>query len=195
MRKSLWVFFGFVLAIWTGIGMADELLFPKTEDEIVKALNLKDGKVVHEGVEYLSETGRVWKIIDGKRFRVRGFQGIRESSIVPKAGALINFDTNSSKIKPNSHSLLDEFGKALKGGLAEATIVIAGHTDSTGTDDYNMKLSLKRAEAVTNYLKNHHGILSEHLLVEAYGRSKAMVSNNTEEGRALNRRVEFIRVE
>lgn len=57
-----------------------------------------------------------------------------------------------------------------------------------------MKLSSKRAETVANYLKTRHGILSDRLVVEAYGRSKAIALNNTEDG-ALNRRVEFIRVE
>lgn len=175
--------------------MAGDLAFPKTEAEIINALSIKDGKTVHQGVEYVSETGRVWKIIDGKRFRVRGLQGIEDSIIVPKAAALINFDTNSAQIRSDSFPLLDEFGKALKGGLAEASIMIAGYTDSKGRDDYNRKLSAKRAEAVANYLTSKHGIESARLTVKAYGKDSAIASNSTEEGRAQNRRVEFVRVE
>lgn len=195
MKKTGWMMVVCVLVGWSAVVMAEELAFPKTENEIVKALSIQDGKVVYQGVEYVSETGRVWKVIDGKRYRVRGLQGIADSGIVPKVGALINFDTNSAQIRSESFPLLDEFGKALNGGLAAASLIIAGYTDSKGSDDYNRKLSAKRAQAVATYLTAKHGIPSERLRVEAYGKSKAIASNDTEEGRAVNRRVEFIRVE
>ena len=183
------------MTIGTLTAFADNLPFPKTEAEIIQALSIKDGKTVHQGVEYVSETGRVWKIIDGKRFRVRGLQGIEDSVIVPKAAALINFDTNSAQIRSDSFPLLDEYGKALKGGLSDASIMIAGYTDSKGSDEHNRKLSAKRAEAVANYLTNKHGVETSRLSVKAYGKDSAIASNKTEEGRALNRRVEFVRVE
>ena len=182
------------MLITTFVG-AEELTFPKTEQEIVEALSIKDGRTVYEGVEYISEEGKVYKLIAGKRYRLRGLRIIGDSDIVPKAGALINFDFDSAQIQAESYPLLDEFGKALKSGLANGSFIIAGHTDSVGTTEYNNELSVRRAHAVTDYLMVHHGINPTRLTVEGYGETKPIASNSSEKGRSLNRRVEFIRTE
>ena len=195
MKRSLVITLIALLALWTGFVSADELVFPTTEAEIIKALSLKDGTTVYQGTEYLSEKGKVYKIIDGKRYRLRGLQGIVDSKIVPRAGALINFDFDSDKIRPESYPLLDEFGKALKFGLAEGVFIVAGHTDDTGSLVYNQGLSERRANAVANYLSAHHGLSSTQLIMKGYGETKPMASNDSESGQALNRRVEFVRVE
>ncbi len=82
----------------------------------------------------------------------------------------------------------------MKGGLSEATIVIAGHTDNRGRSEYNRALSERRSQAVRHYLVAKHGIAAERLIVKAYGEDKPLTSNDTENDRAMNRRVEFIRV-
>ena len=108
-------------------------------------------------------------------------------------GALINFDHDSDAIKPESYDLLDNFGKALNGGLGDATVIIAGHTDSSGSSAYNDTLSVKRARAVQDFLIVRHQIENERLIVRGFGESDPIADNRTSEGRALNRRVEFIR--
>ena len=195
MRKGSILFLTVLLTVWIGTCAANDLTFPTTEKEIVQALSLKDGKTVYNGVEYVSESGKVYKIIAGKRYRLRGLQGIVDSKIVPRAGALINFDFDSAQIRPESYPLLDEFGKALKFGLAEGVFIVAGYTDNTGSTDYNEGLSERRAQAVANYLLAHHGLSSTQLIMKGYGETKPIASNETESGQALNRRVEFIRVE
>jgi outer membrane protein OmpA-like peptidoglycan-associated protein len=195
MRKGSILFLIVLLAVWIGTCVANDLTFPTTEKEIVQALSLKDGKTVYNGVEYVSESGKVYKVIAGKRYRLRGLQGIVDSKIVPRAGALINFDFDSAQIRPESYPLLDEFGKALKFGLAEGVFIVAGHTDDTGSINYNQGLSVRRANAVANYLSTHHGIVSSRLIMQGYGEKKPIASNESESGQALNRRVEFIRVE
>ena len=195
MKKILIISLTALLAIWSGIVSAEDLVFPTTENEIVEALSLKDGKTVYNGVEYESEKGKVYKIIAGKRYRLRGLQAIVDSAIVPKAGALINFDFDSAKIRPESYPLLDEFGKAFKFGLAGGVFTVAGHTDGTGSLVYNQGLSERRAQAVATYLTAHHGISSTQLMMKGYGEAKPIASNENESGQALNRRVEFIRVE
>ncbi len=177
------------------IAFAGELAFPKTEAEIVEALSLKDFKTVFKGVTYVSQKGKVYKIIGGKRYRLRGLQEIVDSEIVPKVGALINFDFNSAEIKPESHALLDEYGKALNGGLSGVKLIISGHTDSKGPDAYNQKLSEARAHAIADYLKTVHNISAARMNVKGYGESKPIASNKTDEGRYKNRRVEFARAE
>ena len=69
-------------------------------------------------------------------------------------------------------------------------VQISGHTDNTGTDEYNMQLSLDRAKAVADYLISK-GIDAKRLTWRGYGASKPVADNTTEEGRAMNRRTEF----
>ena len=175
--------------------VAGDLSFPATEDQIVDALSLKDGKTEYMGVTYESKSGKVYKIIDGKRYRLRGLTVIADSELVPKVGALINFDFDSAEIRPDSYTLLDEFGKALKGGLSNASFIIAGHTDHIGSEQYNLDLSEDRARSVKKYLITHHGIDSKRIIIEGIGETKPIAPNNTDEGRFKNRRVEFIRIE
>jgi len=73
-------------------------------------------------------------------------------------------------------------------------IEIAGHTDSKGSDEYNLKLSERRAKAVVNYL-TEKGISAKRLTSKGYGETKPIATNETEEGRQLNRRVEFVVLE
>jgi outer membrane protein OmpA-like peptidoglycan-associated protein len=70
-------------------------------------------------------------------------------------------------------------------------IQINGHTDNTGTAEYNMILSKRRAETVRSYLTKK-GIASSRLTVEYFGMSSPITTNDTEEGRNQNRRVEFV---
>ncbi len=69
------------------------------------------------------------------------------------------------------------------------TISVEGHTDSTGSDNYNQGLSERRARAVADYLGTH-GVNASRLRVKGYGESSSIASNDTAEGRRLNRRVE-----
>ncbi|MEM5788643.1 MAG: OmpA family protein [Syntrophobacteraceae bacterium] len=193
MKKASGYVLLFVVLGWTGLCSAGDLAFPKTESQIVQALKIKDGKTTFNGVEYVSEAGNVYRVINGKRFQMRGLDSIVDSDITPKAGALIHFDYDSANIKLESYPLLDEYGKALMGGLSTAVLAVAGHTDSKGPDDYNMSLSEKRANAVKEYLVSNHKIGADRLRIKAYGKSKQIASNDSPEGRAFNRRVEFIR--
>ena len=195
MKKFFAIILSTLLTLVAGSISAQELAFPQTEQEIVEALSIKDGRTVFEDVEYISEKGKVYKIIAGKRYRLRGLQSIVDSDFIPKAGALINFDFNSAQIQPASYHLLDEFGKALKSGLADGSFIVTGHTDSVGTTEYNKDLSVRRANAVADYLMAQHGIETSRLTLKGYGETQPMASNDNEKGRSLNRRVEFIRVE
>ena len=106
---------------------------------------------------------------------------------------MINFDYDSDIIKPESYGLLDNFGNALKGGLSDAVIIVVGHTDSSGTEEYNQKLSVRRAKSVADYLIGRHHISDNRFVVQGYGESAPLADNQTPAGRSMNRRVEFIR--
>jgi outer membrane protein OmpA-like peptidoglycan-associated protein len=195
MKKAFAIILSLLFMLMAEVVSAEELTFPKTEQEIVEALSIKDGRTVFEGVEYISEKGKIYKLIAGKRYRMRGLRIIVDSDIVPRAGALINFDFDSTQIQTESYPLLDEFGKALKSGLADGSFIIVGHTDSVGTTEYNYELSMRRANAVTDYLMVHHGIDPSRLRMKGYGETRPIASNDSEKDRSLNRRVEFIRAE
>ena len=99
------------------------------------------------------------------------------------------FDFDKYNIKPQFYHLLDEVAVVFEKnpGLKGQ---IEGHTDNIGKAAYNMKLSLKRAEAVMNYLINK-GLAKDRLSAKGYGFTKPIATNSTKEGRALNRRVEL----
>ena len=98
------------------------------------------------------------------------------------------FDTGSDKINPDSYSELNALYKFLKDNLG-VKIEVSGHTDNVGKLDYNMKLSYKRALAVKKYLVRK-GISPDRLIAKGYGPKKPIASNDTEEGKRRNRRVE-----
>lgn len=101
----------------------------------------------------------------------------------------IRFDFDKSVIKPEFVPVLDEAVDILK-KHADKKVEIQGHTDSIGTEAYNEKLGMRRADAVKMYLVDK-GVTAENLTTESFGESNPVADNDTKEGRAMNRRVEF----
>lgn len=110
----------------------------------------------------------------------------KEQSVVLQG---VTFEFNSDRLTANARDILVKAADALK-GQEDLQVELAGHTDSVGGADYNQKLSQKRAESVRNYLVDL-GVASDRLEANGYGESKPVRSNDTEEGRERNRRVEF----
>lgn len=105
----------------------------------------------------------------------------------------ILFDSGSANIKPQSLGIVLQISQVLmQDGNIKLNIV--GHTDSDGPDDANMKLSKARAEAVKNALVNIYNISAERLQTDGKGESVPVVDNATADGKAQNRRVEFIKL-
>jgi outer membrane protein OmpA-like peptidoglycan-associated protein len=101
---------------------------------------------------------------------------------------IVFFDFNKANIKSEGMAILDEIATVLKDKLPAAIILVVGHTDNTGTEKYNAGLSLRRAEAVQSYLMTKHGIAPERISAEGYGEQAPVDTNETEGGRAHNRR-------
>ena len=72
-----------------------------------------------------------------------------------------------------------------------AYALLVGYTDSIGSEEYNLYLSNRRADNVGSYLMNNHGVSQDQIVVNWYGESNPVAGNDTEEGRAQNRRVEI----
>jgi OOP family OmpA-OmpF porin len=102
----------------------------------------------------------------------------------------VNFDFDESYIRQEDVAKLDQDASNLK-QLGATKVEVAGHTDSVGTDEYNMGLSMRRADAVRMYLIDK-GIAADRMTVKGYGESEPIADNETEEGRFKNRRVELI---
>ncbi len=98
------------------------------------------------------------------------------------------FDFDKSVLKPAGKAKLSDLVSKLQGTDIEV-VVATGHTDSIGTDAYNIKLSLRRANAVKAFLVSK-GVPADRIFVEGKGESQPVASNKTREGRAKNRRVE-----
>lgn len=105
----------------------------------------------------------------------------------------ILFDVNSDKIKPESFGTLKEIAQVLKDN-AGVKVKIVGHTDSDGADAANLDLSKRRAAAVKNSLSNDFGIDASRMDTDGKGESQPAGPNTSPEGKANNRRVEFIKM-
>lgn len=101
----------------------------------------------------------------------------------------ITFATGSATISQSFNPVLDDVARVLK-KYEKTTMLIQGHTDSTGTAEYNQQLSLNRANAVRNHLVGN-GVDTRRVTTEGYGESQPVADNDTESGRQLNRRVEL----
>lgn len=99
------------------------------------------------------------------------------------------FDVNKDVIKPAGRAELDAFAARLKSLDSVQSVDIVGHTDSSGAEDYNQQLSMRRANAVKNYLIDQ-GVDPAVMTTSGMGESQPVASNATSEGRAQNRRVE-----
>lgn len=105
----------------------------------------------------------------------------------------ILFDFQSATIKPESYGVIKELASVLKEN-ASVKIKVVGHTSSDGDDAANMELSKQRSAAVKDLLVKEHGIDAERIQTEGKGETQPVADNKTKEGKAQNRRVEFIKL-
>jgi OOP family OmpA-OmpF porin len=105
-------------------------------------------------------------------------------------GKVVEFALNSDRLTGRGERLLDEILEALR-IWPDVPVEIAGHADAQGADDLNLELSQRRADAVLAYLVEK-GEDPERFQVIGYGETRPIADNATEEGRARNRRIEFV---
>ncbi|AFN78876.1 outer membrane protein [Stutzerimonas stutzeri DSM 10701] len=101
----------------------------------------------------------------------------------------VKFDFDRAEVKSGSYDDIRNLADFMK-EYGQTSTVVEGHTDSVGTDAYNQRLSERRANAVRDVLVNQHGLDSSRIEAVGYGESRPVADNATEEGRAINRRVE-----
>ena len=101
------------------------------------------------------------------------------------------FDFNQDQLRPESYAVLNTVAGSLRLEPPDVTVFIAGHTDAIGSVNYNMDLGLRRAKAVAIALARI-GVNRAQIYLVSFGKAVPIASNDTDEGRAKNRRVEFL---
>jgi outer membrane protein OmpA-like peptidoglycan-associated protein len=114
---------------------------------------------------------------------------VRDNKIV--INEKVQFEFDSAKILPVSHDLLNEVAQVIKDNPQIKKIEVEGHASSEGSENHNLKLSDRRAKAVMKYLTSSAGVDKGMLSAKGYGVARPIASNDTDDGREKNRRVEF----
>jgi len=132
--------------------------------------------------------------MDQQQKELQKIQGVEvtrpsESEIAVNLTNDILFDFNSSSLRPESQQTLADLASNFR-NYPDEQVTIEGHTDSVGTPSYNQTLSEQRASAVSSYLSTE-GVPSGRITSIGYGETRPKASNDTPEGRQLNRRVEI----
>ena len=107
----------------------------------------------------------------------------------------VQFDFDKGDLTDEDKIVLSNFAARIKSQNKNVHIEIQGHTDSIGTEEYNLWLGQVRAESVRNYLYTQHGVSLHRMSTFSYGESKPIVENDTPENRAMNRRITFVVIE
>lgn len=163
--------------------------------DIIGGRNDRTAKIVGAGLGGLAGAG-VGYYMDEQEKKLReqtagtGIDVTREGdNLILNMPSNVTFPVNSSAIQPEFQQTLGSVANTLS-QYEKSYIDIYGHTDSTGTDQYNQSLSERRASSVANFLGNS-GVQQARLETRGYGESQPIASNSTEEGRSANRRVEL----
>jgi outer membrane protein OmpA-like peptidoglycan-associated protein len=181
----------------TGDGLAATVTFPEAGNVVfntdpatgIYKAQLMAGSytVIVEAKDYLKQT--LAMVVEKDKPTIKNFELVKEGMAITLRG--IYFNTAKATIKPESRPALEDASKILKDN-PDIRVEIQGHTDSQGSDAYNLTLSDQRAYSVVNYLIQNFGIDAKRLVAKGYGEARPVADNGTAEGRALNRRVEFV---
>jgi outer membrane protein OmpA-like peptidoglycan-associated protein len=194
--------------------ISDKLSYKKLEARI-ELIDLETGKTVTEaysnkgtgdyllclpaGKDYALNVSKEGYLFHSENFSLKNFNGydpyrldVQLQKLRPGATIVLNnvfFETNKWELKPESMIELDRLVSLLKGN-PEKKIEIGGHTDNVGSDEANLTLSNNRAQSVVDYLIKK-GIATTRLTAKGYGETLPIATNDTDAGRAKNRRTEF----
>ena len=166
----------------------------KPDDRLAQK-GLKEAAKMHSGTihsEGIMDSAAIVSKLGASSIQLMGPGGIRQRSSRIRFNNIL-FDLNSNLIKPSSVAQLSEIGAALADDKLKGQIfLIEGHTDSLGTEKFNLVLSRKRAQSVLNYLLNYFPLSKDKFKVAGHGENRPVCDNSTLEGRMMNRRVEII---
>ena len=179
----------------TALGAVGGLVGGYLAGDLIGGRNDRTAKIIGAGVGALAG-GAVGAYMDRQEAELRrqtagtGVDVIRSGDdLILRMPSGITFPVDSYAIQPQFQSTLNQVAQTLS-SYNQTYIDVLGHTDSTGSDSYNQTLSVNRAQAVASYLSSR-GVASARMGVRGFGESAPIASNDTEMGRAQNRRVEI----
>ena len=173
----------------TSDGIAESLLSPGKKSESKQqgweSVSPPESQPKTRSIKVLKKDeggGDTWETVNVPEKREGGFVNLK-----------IEFAVNSYAVRPESFAVLDELGKALSDPRLQGRVVhVNGHTDSDGSEKYNLKLSMNRALAVKDYLVEKYAIAPGRLTVFGFGESMPLEPNRSRKNKQLNRRVEIV---
>ena len=174
------------------IGETPQALAVRTADELLQmTATIGNEQVVEKRIRFLSQDQAevifVFGAENSAMAKALGFAKI----LIFDYGAGVTFEVNHSDLKPGFLPLLDRQAALLKTYFSDQNVFVCGHTDSVGTPDHNLSLSMDRARAVADELASK-GVMKERMNIQGFGSTYPVTANDTEEGRAMNRRTELI---
>jgi outer membrane protein OmpA-like peptidoglycan-associated protein len=149
-------------------------------EDVQLSQNRKLGAIEVQNYANAKELTQLQGDLDRARMNVPGPHGVYQ----------VYFDADETSLKSGSTASLEVIAKNLQRSINGNRIYVIGHSDDTGSPEYNERLAEARARAVSSYLASQ-GISSHQIVVSSYGSKRAVASNQTEVGRQLNRRVEL----
>jgi outer membrane protein OmpA-like peptidoglycan-associated protein len=202
----------FVVAGLTGVGCATKKYVTREVGEINQKVDnlavevektqerVKRSEVRIEQVREESQAGVTEAKGSAEKALVRATEAERAAKgkliyKVTLSNDKVTFPVNRAVVGDDAKLIIDEAIAQLKAENRGVFFEIEGHTDSTGPEDYNLKLGHDRATAVRNYLHDEHGIALNRMEVISYGEGRPVVDNKTKENRAQNRRVVILVLE
>lgn len=182
-------------AVGAGIGASAAVLITYLKNKDANSEDRKKRMLKAAGIGAIVGGG-VGYYMDTQEAKLRQQLGDSGVSVVRDGDNLnlvmpgnITFPSNDTALKASFYEVLDSVALVLE-EFEKTTIVVAGYTDSTGSDSYNQLLSEKRAQSVVTYLTNK-GINGIRFDAVGFGEKNPIADNNTEQGRSQNRRVEL----
>ena len=175
-----------------------------------KLYEFEDGGTQYATLKVVLKDSEIWVEISGADNGMYNLQLVEKqvmkqdvvADAVSMAGSInttgkvalygIYFDTDRAEVKPESESALREIVKLLQADAA-LKVYVVGHTDNAGAFDHNIKLSKDRAQSVVNVLVKQYGVAASRLLPYGDGPTAPLAANDSEAGRAKNRRVELVK--
>ena len=164
-------------------------------ESLKQQIALLEGKTKEEqaAIERLEREKRFNELFN----EVKGYFSTGEAEAYKQGNRLIirlraiQFPVGQAVIMPDNYGLLNKVQRAIR-TFGEPDVVIEGHTDTTGSDEVNEHLSQERAESVRNYLVANQTLPEDKIVAVGYGSKRPLASNETEEGRAINRRIDVV---
>jgi outer membrane protein OmpA-like peptidoglycan-associated protein len=175
------------------IGVAPTNVAIKTYEDLQSILAVKgDLDVLEKRLRILSpdQAQLIFKLGKGEQSPLAKVLGV-QNVLIFDYSEKVSFDVDKFDLKPDALPILNKQAEILNIYFPKAPVFVCGYTDSTGSDEHNLRLSLKRAQAVADYLAARQ-VDKARLQIRGFGKDYAVESNATPAGRTLNRRTEVI---